>query len=166
MQIWSLGREDPLEEGMATHSSILAWRIQWTEEPGRLQSIGSHRVGHNWSDLACSHAYSSYLVGVDLSHVVRPWNKPCTVVTGREGARLEFASVSYSKTQSLVFTSSRLCSMRQLDASHPPHGSCNPNVHPHGDCHCHFPLQPHYEPTLKAMKLKDAWILEERLWQT
>ena len=37
-------REDPLEEGMATHSSILAWRIPWTEEPGRLQSIESHRV--------------------------------------------------------------------------------------------------------------------------
>ena len=39
--------EDPLEEGMETHSSILAWRIPWTEEPGRLQSIESHRVGHN-----------------------------------------------------------------------------------------------------------------------
>ena len=37
----SLGREDPLEEGMATHSSILAWRIPWSEEPGKLQSIGS-----------------------------------------------------------------------------------------------------------------------------
>ena len=41
---------------MATHSSILAWRILWTEEPGGLLSIGSHRVGHNWSDLACVHA--------------------------------------------------------------------------------------------------------------
>ena len=40
-RVWSLGQEDPLEEGMATHSSILAWRIPWTEEPGRLQSIGS-----------------------------------------------------------------------------------------------------------------------------
>ena len=40
MQIWSLGWEDPLEEGMATHSSILAWRIPWTEEPGGLQSMG------------------------------------------------------------------------------------------------------------------------------
>ena len=43
----SLGREDPLEEGMATHSSILAWRIPWTEEPGGLQSMGSQRVGHD-----------------------------------------------------------------------------------------------------------------------
>ena len=39
--------EDPLEEGMATHSSILAWRIPWTEEPGRLQYTGSQRVGHD-----------------------------------------------------------------------------------------------------------------------
>ena len=43
----SLGQEDPLEEGMATHSSILAWRVPWTEEPGGLQSMGSQRVGHN-----------------------------------------------------------------------------------------------------------------------
>ena len=43
----SLGWEDPLEEGMATHSSILAWRIPQTEEPGRLQSIGSQRAGHD-----------------------------------------------------------------------------------------------------------------------
>ena len=42
MQTPSLGREDPLEEGMATHSSVLAWRIPWTEEVGELQSIGSH----------------------------------------------------------------------------------------------------------------------------
>ena len=46
-QVQSLGREDPLEEGMATHSSILAWRIPWTEESGGLQSIGSQRVGHD-----------------------------------------------------------------------------------------------------------------------
>ena len=44
--VQSLGWEDPLEEGMATHSSILAWRIPWTEEPGGLQSMGLHRVGH------------------------------------------------------------------------------------------------------------------------
>ena len=44
-QVQSLGKEDPLEKGMATHSSILACRIPWTEEPGRLQSMGMHRVG-------------------------------------------------------------------------------------------------------------------------
>ena len=46
-QVRSLSREDPLEKEMATHSRILAWRISWTEEPGRLQSTGSQRVGHD-----------------------------------------------------------------------------------------------------------------------
>ena len=46
-QVRSLGREVPLEKTMATHSDILAWRIPWTEEPGRLQSIGLQRVGHD-----------------------------------------------------------------------------------------------------------------------
>ena len=47
MQVQSLGLEDSLEKGMATHSSILAWRIPWTEEPGRLQSMGSQRVRYD-----------------------------------------------------------------------------------------------------------------------
>ena len=46
-QVPSLGQEDPLEEGIATHSSILAWRIPWTEEPGGLQSMGLQRIGHD-----------------------------------------------------------------------------------------------------------------------
>ena len=46
-QVQSLGREDPMEKEMATDSSILAWRIPWTAEPGRLQSMGSQRIGHN-----------------------------------------------------------------------------------------------------------------------
>ena len=46
-QVWSLGGEDPLEKGMAAHSSILAWEILWTEEPGRLQSMGSQRIRHD-----------------------------------------------------------------------------------------------------------------------
>ena len=47
--VWFLGQEDPLEKGMATHSSTLAWRIPWTEQPGRLQSMGLQRVGHDWA---------------------------------------------------------------------------------------------------------------------
>ena len=47
-RVWSLGQEDPLEKGIAVHSSILAWRISWTEEPGRLQYMGSQGVRHNW----------------------------------------------------------------------------------------------------------------------
>ena len=47
MRVRSLGHEDPLEEGMATHFSILAWRIPWVEQPGGLQSLESQRVGHD-----------------------------------------------------------------------------------------------------------------------
>ena len=47
MWVWSLGQEDPLEEELATHSSILAWKIPWTEEPGGIQSMGLQRVGHD-----------------------------------------------------------------------------------------------------------------------
>ena len=50
----SLGREDLLEKEMATHSSILAWRIPWKEEPGKVQSLGSQRVWHDWSNLVCN----------------------------------------------------------------------------------------------------------------
>ena len=50
MRVQSLGREDPLEEGRATHSSTLAWRIPWTEEPGGLQSVESQRMGHDWEN--------------------------------------------------------------------------------------------------------------------
>ena len=48
-RVLSLGQEDPLEQGMATHASILTWRIPWTEEPGGLQSMGSQRVRHDWA---------------------------------------------------------------------------------------------------------------------
>ena len=46
-QVWSLGREDALEKELAAHSSILAWEIPWTEEPGGPQSVGSQQAGHN-----------------------------------------------------------------------------------------------------------------------
>ena len=51
----SLGQEDSLEEGMVTHSSTLTWKIPWTKVPGGLQSLGSQRVRHSQSDLACTH---------------------------------------------------------------------------------------------------------------
>ena len=53
----SLVWEDPPEKGMATHSSILAWRIPGTEEPGGLQCMGSQRVGHDWRNLAHTHTH-------------------------------------------------------------------------------------------------------------
>ena len=60
-----------LEEGMATHSSILAWRIPWAGEPGRLQSIGSQKAGHDWGDLACSMHYATYMQHTWHKHVLQ-----------------------------------------------------------------------------------------------
>ena len=57
-QVRSLGQKDPLEKGMATHSSTLAWRIPWMEEPGGVQSMGLQRVGHNWA----TKTFTSFLV--------------------------------------------------------------------------------------------------------
>ena len=54
-QVRSLDWKDPLEEEMATHPTLLTWRIPWTEEPGGLESVGLQRVGHNWSYLANMH---------------------------------------------------------------------------------------------------------------
>ena len=59
MKVQFLDQEDPLDKGMTTQSSILAWRIPWREEPGRIQSMGSHRVRHNWSNLAHTHAQTA-----------------------------------------------------------------------------------------------------------
>ena len=79
MGVQFLGREDLLEEGVATYSSILAWRTPWTEEPGRLWSIGSQRVGYDWSYLAHTHTMSIHLITIPLaghsygSHVAVIW---------------------------------------------------------------------------------------------
>ena len=61
-QVWSLGREDPLEEGMATHSSTLAWRIPWTEEPRKLQSMRSQRIGHDKRKINTYILHTTFLV--------------------------------------------------------------------------------------------------------
>ena len=78
-QIWSLGREDPLEEKMATHSNILAWRIPWTEEPSELQSTESQRVRYNWvtkqgsqSSIYSMAKYSFWTVVLEKT-VKSPW---------------------------------------------------------------------------------------------
>ena len=65
-RVRSLGWEDPLEKGMATHSIILAGRIPWTEQPVGLRSTGSQRVGHNWA----SYTFTSTWVGASDPHTV------------------------------------------------------------------------------------------------
>ena len=62
----AMSQEDPLEKEMATHSSIFAWRIPWMEEPGGLPFMGSHRVGHEWSDLAAAAAAAAISVWASL----------------------------------------------------------------------------------------------------
>ena len=68
MQVWPLDQKDLLEEGIATHSSILAWRIPWTEEPGGLQPMGSERGRHDWSDLAHTHGSTRW-------NIIQPWER-------------------------------------------------------------------------------------------
>ena len=61
-QVWSLGWEDPLEKEMATHFSTLAWKIPWMEKHGRLQSIGSQRVGHYWATSISVYSCHCFLI--------------------------------------------------------------------------------------------------------
>ena len=74
--VWSLGLEDTMKKGMATHSSILAWRIPWTEEPGRLQSMGSQRVGHDW-------ATNIHINTILLALLTMCFNQPQNIRAGR-----------------------------------------------------------------------------------
>ena len=69
----------PLEREMVTHSNTLAWRMRWTEEPGGLLSMGSHRVGHDWSNLACMHALEKEMA---THSSVLAWRIPGTVEPG------------------------------------------------------------------------------------
>ena len=87
--VWSWGQKDPLEEEMATHSSIFAWEIPWTEEPGRLQSMRSQRGRHDWgAEHTCKHRIKvvtimtianqliSSSLGYSLDPVLFPWADP------------------------------------------------------------------------------------------
>ena len=83
MQVWYLGGEDTLEKEMAIHSSILAWEIPRTEDPGRLQSMGSQRVRHDWVTKNSKHFKVQFSQSVQpLSHVrlfATPWIAACQV---------------------------------------------------------------------------------------
>ena len=79
----SLDRKDPLEEGMATHSSVLAWRIPWTEEPGRLWLLWSQTVGHNWATehtQACTHTHTHTHTHTRQQYT---WRGMLTIATGK-----------------------------------------------------------------------------------
>ena len=107
----TLGWEDPLKEGMTIHSSILAWRIPWTEEPGGLWSTGSQRVRHDWSDLA---RVKLALVSEDCSNkTAQPagWRQQAFVISGFWGQKSAKCQQSHapprrSRGESLPLTAS------------------------------------------------------------
>ena len=72
MKVRALGWGDPLEEEMATHSSILAWRIPWPEEPDRLQSKGLQRIGHDWSDWLTDWDFKAMEIFNSLTFIASP----------------------------------------------------------------------------------------------
>ena len=91
-RVRSLGREDPLEKEMAVHSSILAWRIPWTEKPSRLQSTGSQRVRHNWATSPSPYPISVLtLSSPSLKHHAHFFmgNTPCQVCRVRVAAAFD-----------------------------------------------------------------------------
>ena len=71
MGVWSLRSEDPLEKEMATHSSVLAWKIPWTEEPDWLQFMGSQRVGHNWGAEHVAQEVASVVIILQLGELLK-----------------------------------------------------------------------------------------------
>ena len=87
-----LGWENPLEKGMATHSSILAWRIPGTEEPGGLQSMGSQRVGHDWA--AISHSLIHQTLGAPCCYLTtNQWEESHTLCSPHTENHWEFQGV-------------------------------------------------------------------------
>ena len=95
-RVWSLDGEDPLEKEMATHFSILAWKIPWMEEPGGLQSMGSQRVGHGWAASLSFHgtAVKQLLIfTVGFENPVRKTLVPHTFQEGWQALDPELASV-------------------------------------------------------------------------
>ena len=76
-QVQSLGWEDPLEKGMTTHFSILCWRIPWTEEPGRLQTMGLQRVKHHWASTDMTAVSLHFIVRIYLERTIyKPERQP------------------------------------------------------------------------------------------
>ena len=111
-QVWSLGWKDSLEEGMATHSSILVWRIQWTEEPGGLQSIRWQRVRHDWSDLA--HTHVKIQTKYHLFSDAFPIRDSCTIIPHLQ----PFYCISHILSQLLAVSSTKLWTLWEQELHH------------------------------------------------
>ena len=103
MEVQSLGWKEPLEEGTATHSSIFAWRIPWTEKPGRIRSVGSQRVGHYWSGLACTNEPAITLLDIYLDKTLIQ-KDTCTsvIITARFTVAKTWKQPKYPSTDELI----------------------------------------------------------------
>ena len=103
VRVWFLGFEDPLEKEMATHSSILAWRISWPKESGRLQYTGQQRIGHNWATNTFTFQHRHHFVD-SLSH----WNtfsytSLFSSLSGKSSVMYCPSCTVYSKSSSIVW---------------------------------------------------------------
>ena len=123
----SLGQEDPLEEEMATHTDILAWKIPWTEKPGRVQSIGSQRIGNNWAtSLSLSPVidgiFSTFSSFQSLSCVglfATPWI----------AAHQASLSITNSRSSHKLMSIEPVMPSSHLILSSPSPPACNPSQH-------------------------------------
>ena len=109
--VWSLSHIDPLEEEMATHSSILAWKISWTEEPGGLQSMGSQRVGHDWAT-SLTHSLRDITNGYKDIQIIFSFHSHATFPSSESLGAFNFRSFQGSVVQ-FIFLFSAL-----FDLSH------------------------------------------------
>ena len=98
-QVRSVDWEDPMVKGMATHSSVLAWRIPRTEAPGELQSVGLQRVGHNWSDVACRYTRGIQMLSVIVGHHSRRFQCSACELEGNRAERASEMTNGFSACQ-------------------------------------------------------------------
>ena len=110
--VWSLSREDALEKGMATSSIILAWRITWTEEPGRLTSMRSQRVRHDWVTNTLT-TYQALFLGLKA----QPWTRPSWCLCGAHGLQ---GALFFGGNSSACWNLLRFLPARFLWPSSPP----------------------------------------------
>ena len=126
-QVWSLGGEDSLEKEMATHSSIFAWKIPEREKPGRLQSIWSQRVWHNWSDSAHMHALAHSCLPTLLIIIFGDFKSNNVLAFGSQLPFLQWSQLlphlSHSQGHvcyTVITNNYKCCHKLQLQTSHFP----------------------------------------------
>ena len=104
MHVWSLGGGDLLEKEMATHSSILAWKMSWTEEPGRLQSIGLQRIRHDWVHMTLKLLFQLH------KHLLNTlWKYHASYFNGHAWANLHSCSQSQVFISPFIYPSAVFC---------------------------------------------------------